>query len=119
MESAPVDWKISGRAVRTPTGKTVNFDFEIGESVEVDDVLVVRLDVPVNVSMSRNVFGLSKKGELLWQIESVPGISHDPKARYVGIFARPGGRVILVEFMGVNVTVDAKTGKVLGTGISK
>lgn len=65
----------------------VEFAYTIGDVAVISDVFVVRLNVPPSESMTENVFGVSKKGEIIWQIERIPEISIDPTNDYTWGFS--------------------------------
>jgi hypothetical protein len=112
-------WTIEGKQVRFPNGTTVTFEFEIQEIVEVDGVLVVILEIPPNRMMTENVFGISTEGKLLWQIERTAANSTDPANKYTGFTGHDQKIVRIYNWNGTSNAVDARTGKVLSTGIAK
>src|SRR5207237_9835952 len=48
----------------------ITFDFPIAQLIEVEGMLVVRLDNPINVVFNENVFGVNiAEKKIKWQIE--------------------------------------------------
>jgi hypothetical protein len=112
-------FEFHGTRLPTSEGATVEFDHTIREVVEVGDVLIVLLDVPPKESMTENVFGVSKAGQILWQIERIPATATDPVNCYTSIFPPKGGIVRLYNWNGTGVRIDPQTGKVLATWFGK
>src|SRR5438105_1545348 len=114
-----MNWKIYGKRIVAPNRSVAEFEFPVKETVDVGAVLVVLLDVPPDKVMSENVFGVSKNGEILWQIERVPEIAADSASVYTGIFGHDENIVCLGNWIGVAAEVDARNGKVIRNWITK
>mgnify|MGYP001423464159 CR=1 FL=1 len=84
--------------------------YPIKQRLEIDGVNVLLLDVPRDQSYPQNLFGVSEKGDVLWQIEPRP--SQSPNNRYSSIRDEIGVVVALTEDH-VQRKVDPKSGKVL------
>jgi hypothetical protein len=112
-------YEMLGKQLRISEGATLEFDYPISEVVEVSDMLIVLLQVRAKESMMENVFGVSKAGHIVWQIEPRPDIMVDPVNRYTGIFPREEGRVMLNVWAGIGVEIDPLTGKVIDWWIGK
>lgn len=84
--------------------------YPIKQRLEVEGVNVVLLGVPPEHHYPENIFGLSEKGDVLWQIEARP--SKAPNNRYTSIRDEVGIAVATTED-GFQRKVDVKTGKVL------
>lgn len=111
-ENRPKNWKVEGRDVTAQNGKLVSFEYAVSDAAEVDGVLVVVLAVPPKVSMTENVFGVSREGELLWQIKPCAANSTNPVNQYVGITGKVGAIARIYNWNGMNSAVDVHTGKV-------
>ncbi len=105
----------SGSQLRLENGQTVMFPHRIKECRLVDNVIVVVLDVPPDVSMTENVYGVSPGGEILWQIERTPGMSTDPTDRFEGITGVSPGKVQITNWNGIAAQVDIHSGKIIST----
>jgi hypothetical protein len=71
--------------------------------------------------MTENVFGVSRQCEILWQVERTDDTGMDPVNTYVGasrLEATPE-RVCLVNWNGIAVDVDVRSGRVLDMRIVK
>ena len=108
-----MSWQVKGRELKTPGGAVTSFALDIGEVVEVDDVLVVTLKVPPGHTMTENVFGISKNGGILWQIERVRETSTDPLDYYVGVTTYFKNTVSVANYNGQVASIDVLTGKIV------
>ncbi len=106
-------FKVGGKQLRISEDATLEFDYPISEVVEVSDMLIVLLEVPAKESMMENVFGVSRAGHIVWQIEPRPDLMPNPVDCYTGISSANGGRVILGAWFGIDVEIDPHTGKVI------
>lgn len=111
-ENRPTNWRINGKDVMTPSGKTVAFEYPVCDAKEVEGVLVVVLEVPPKVVMTENVFGLSADGRVLWQIEKCDANSTYSANRYVGVTGKVGRTARVFNGNGINSALDVHTGKV-------
>lgn len=84
--------------------------YPVKQRLEIDGVNVLLLNVPPDQSYPQNVFGVSEKGDVLWQIEPRP--SQGPNSGYSSIRDEVG---VVVARTGDHIQrkVDPKTGKVL------
>jgi len=112
-------FEVDGKRLRTPDDAIVEFDLPIHEVAEVNDVLIVLLDVPPRVSMTENVFGVSKAGQIIWQIERIPETATNPVNRYTSFFPPTGRTAKLYNWNGTGVEIDARTGKVVAKWLSR
>ena len=97
-------------------GKIVAFDFTVKKIIEIDDVVVVLLSIPTGVTYNENIFGVSNKGGIIWQIEgTVPQSSNSP---YVDIEKSMDGLDIF-NWSGLKSRVNVRTGKVTHTSVTK
>lgn len=108
-------FSVDGKRLLTGEGATVEFAYDIGEVAVINDVFVVVLNVPLDASMTENVFGVSKKGEMIWQIERIPEISIDPTNSYTGVFPT----LKLSKWSCHGVEIDVNTGKVVAKWFGK
>jgi hypothetical protein len=94
-------------------GTQVTLPFTVGDTALVDGVLIAVLKLPPGQSMTENVFGISPRGAILWQIERIPATCIDPVAnQYVTIMGHDKGRVRVNNWTGAAVDVYVLTGKV-------
>jgi hypothetical protein len=84
--------------------------YPVKQRLEIDGVNVLLLNVPPDQSYPQNIFGVSEKGDVLWQVEPRP--SQGPNSGYSSIRDEVG---VVVASTGDRVQrkIDPKTGKVL------
>jgi len=70
-------YKVLGNTLIFQSGGKVIFDYPIGETLDFQDAIVVRLELPLGVIFNENVFGLSYDGKVLWQISKQKHIEED------------------------------------------
>lgn len=98
------------------SGKTVSFDYPVNDFLVFQKVIVVILDVPVQEKFNENVFAISDKGNILWQIEKRQLVYEN--SPYTGIESS-GDNVILYNWDGLKLTVVAETGKIISQRFEK
>ena len=84
--------------------------YPIKQRLEVDGVNVILLSVPPEEHYPQNIFGLSERGEVLWQIEPRPFTR--PNNKYTSIRDEIG-LVVAKSEDECERKIDAKSGKVL------
>ncbi len=105
----------AGSELRLENGKTVTFLYPIKECQTTDEVIVVVLNVPPNVRVTENVYGVSPGGQILWQIERTPLMGTDGADRFVRVTPGDAGRVWVTNWNGYAAEVDVRSGKILST----
>ena len=97
----------------------MSFDFPIAKVIEMEGMLIVRLDKPINVVYNENVFGVSiAEKKIKWQIEKR---SYDPHMKScpfteIRIFEN---QLVLYNWCDTYFVVEPQTGKILKEGWSK
>jgi hypothetical protein len=84
--------------------------YPIKQRLEIDGVNVLLLSIPPDQDYPQNIFGVSEKGDVLWQIEPRP--SRTAHNRYTAIRDEVGVIVGTTEDE-CQRKIDPKTGKVL------
>ena len=108
-----MDYSFDKKTVKV-NGKTLTFDLNIDTILEKDNVLMILLygggeQSTCKTYHSRNIFGVSAEGEILWQVEAP---TKDPVDLYTGLFEEEG-QVIGGAWSGGDCWIDPKTGEVL------
>jgi len=106
-------YEIDANFIQFPNGKREKFKSFIAESIEFDDVLIVRLEAEPVHPTNENVYSYDFKGRLLWQIPVRPHVF--PQCPYVSIF-RKGAFVEGYNWDGYVMTLHPKTGLVVAEG---
>jgi len=98
------------RKLTLPSGKTVLLPYPFREKLLFKDVIIVLLDVPSNIQMNENVFGISRSGQILWQIEKKP--SPYKTSPYLDL-NRDGDNVKVGNWDGMEYIIEPLTGRIL------
>src|SRR4051812_28055680 len=112
-------WSIQTKTLICPDGKEVSFPFPIMQIREVDGICIVVLDVPPKEIMTENVFGVSVKGNILWQIERTPETATNTANSFVEIITFKGNTIRIATWTGLLVDVEVKTGHILNIRFGK
>ena len=94
--------------------KEITFDLEIERVLEKDNMLIVLIledgsELTNKHYQSRNIFGISPDGEILWQVEAP---TQDPVDLYTQL-TEEDGMALGGSWSGWNCHLDPKTGKIL------
>jgi hypothetical protein len=93
------------------------FNFSIEQVIEVEDMLIVRLEIPITKVYNENVFGISlAEKKVKWQIAKKKYSNEQCSFTYIRIFE---GELELVNWCSVYFIVDPTTGNILREGWSK
>lgn len=110
------DVSYSSKILRLKSGKSVTFKYNIAEVAILEGIIIVRLDVPPGRIMNENIYGVSKDGNILWQISKLGHIYGD--SPYTGM-TRRGDKFTIYNWDGLDVTIDPYTGEILSKSYSK
>ena len=96
-------------------GKSIKFDHLIRTVLEKDRVLVTLImedDIPglMKYYHSRNIFGVSAEGEILWQVEAPSDFKED---LFTSLGINNEDNVEAYSWKGCENIIDPKTGKIL------
>ncbi|MFW3165845.1 hypothetical protein WBQ28_15260 [Pseudomonas syringae pv. syringae] len=92
-------------------GNLVELPYPVGDVKIVDDLIIVRVEPPAGEVFNRNVFGIAKSGELLWQIEESPHGTQDDKP-FIDIAVNRDNKLVAGNWNGVAYHVDIGSGKI-------
>ena len=82
-------YEINENRVKINDKHDIEFKYNVKAVIEVTNTLIVLLDVPPKESMSENIFGVTSKGQILWQVESRPDLFGDDDGdMYVGLLSK-------------------------------
>lgn len=84
--------------------------YPIKQRIEEQGVNVLLLSIPPNDDYPQNIFGVSEKGDVLWQVEPRP--SKEPHNKYISIRDEVGIIVAQTEDA-IQRKIDPRSGKVL------
>lgn len=103
---------IDNNILRDENGKFLySFEAPITKIIIVDNIIIVLLDYFLYNRDNRNVFGLSKEGEMLWQMGKFQCISGP--CHCVEIFLGSDNKVKVLNWEGSYMFIDPGTGKII------
>lgn len=91
-------------------GKSLAFPFPVAEVIDYPSVAVVRLDVPPGSRFNENVFAVDHGANIVWQVPKKDYVYDD--SPYTAL-EREGDNVVLYNWDGLELTVEALSGKVV------
>jgi hypothetical protein len=98
------------------------FDYPVDYCVEIADMLILLLEIPVKVEYNENVFGVSlSEQKIMWQIEK----KKYELQKYTNLHCKYSGITIFENSLILNnwcdayLIVDPLTGKILKEGVSR
>ncbi|QLH80890.1 hypothetical protein [Halosimplex pelagicum] len=95
---------------------TVELRSKVGESLEIGNLVVVRLVVLPNETDSTNVLAFDKDGNKVWEIESPP---EERDQRSYKSLAAVDGNLRVTNWNGYRYRVDPDSGEVTETGYTR
>jgi hypothetical protein len=88
----------------------ISFDFPIKEEINIDDILIIRLEVPIEKIYNENVYGISIKGQkIIWQINKVKYDSEN--CPFIKIYIKEN-QLFLRNWCHITFEVNYKTGEI-------
>lgn len=105
-----IDYQLQG-GVLWIAGARVDLPYEVDEVLEMQDLVIVRVEPPVGQIFNRNVFAYTKQGLLVWEIEESPHGTELDKP-FVGIRKGEPGELIAANWNGVDYSVNLKSGSI-------
>lgn len=99
-------------------GTKVQFPYSIGEVIEVEDVIVIRLKVPTDENYARNVWAFDSDGSPRWKIEP-PEDKEGIEQPYADIGFTEEKGLWAYNWNSIEYTVDIKTGELVDSMFRK
>lgn len=99
-------------------GRAIDFPHPIEEALIYRDLIIVRVEPPAGISFNRNVYGISQKGDVLWQIEESPHGTQEDKP-YVNIYTGQNDDLIAGNWNGVSYSINPDNGKITVVAFDK
>ena len=119
MKKKIINYKINDEqltVVSSDSIKRVTFPFKVKQVEKFDDVLVVRLEIPMGTIFNENVFGVSAEGKVIWQIEKMSYVYEDSPFTGMG---KEGHYAKLCNWDGTDLLVNPNTGEIAKKSFSK
>lgn len=101
-------YSIENGILRLDESVEVRFDWPVREAIEVDGVIVVRTESPPGRINNRNVYGVLLDGNVVWRVQPVATVYED--SPFVSLIHQ-GENVVLGNWDGMEIVIDARTGK--------
>ncbi|MBR1943524.1 hypothetical protein IJ843_07300 [bacterium] len=102
-------------------GKPLNFDFEVGNALAVDDKVIFLLKIPYDNNTLKNIYCLSDSCQFIWQVQSVleayPDLNEE--LPFENMVLRENGNISASDFYGRNFDIDTNNGKILDFKIAR
>ena len=103
------------------TSQPVVFNFEVGDLIETEDKVIVRLNIPADNETRQNVFALKKDAKFIWQVDS--SLQSYPEINvelpYETMSLLPNGNVNVSDFFGRTFEINTQNGKILNFKVSR
>lgn len=99
-------------------GKLVELPYIVGDVVGCGDLLVVRVESPIGVIFNRNIFAVTRKGKIIWQIAESPHGTEADKP-YVGIFRDKDEGLVAANWNGIDYLVSLECGSIAVRSFNK
>lgn len=95
----------------------IMFDHNIRYVKEVNEILIVLLEIPINVTYLNNVFGINKSGEIKWRIQSVNDVFPIKNQLPFENLMVKGTDVYVSDFYGRRFLLNLKNGEILSSDV--
>jgi len=99
-----------GGVLNFKSGASLKFKYNIAQIIELENVVVVRLDVPSKEKHNENIYCISKKGKMIWQIDRLDHVYDD--SPYTGMSIKDGDLTIY-NWDGLEVVIEPETGRIM------
>lgn len=86
-------------------------EYAVAKSIDVHGVQIIILKLPTLKNFPENVFGISNKGDVMWQIQPLPSEMRNVDDWYVGLDVLPDG-VRVYTYTGFVSNLDIRTGQI-------
>ncbi|WP_346353375.1 hypothetical protein [Azotosporobacter soli] len=99
--------------------RQVKFDFNIRDTIERFDSIIVLLGIPFTADDINNIYCLNKNGEVIWQSENLNALYPELKNLPYEQMGVKDGVLHASDFYGRSYMIDVRTGKIIGCKIVK
>lgn len=101
---------IQGQHLIINSDKKLDFPSDIAESIDFENVLIIRLKVNRDLKIKGNVFAISQTGKILWQIREAKSYKlYDAFTK----ISKKGNLLVAYNSNGILYSLDPNTGKIL------
>lgn len=94
----------------------VVFNFPIGNIIEYENFIIIRLDIPLENNTRKNIFALDYDAKYLWQIQAIAEYNSAlQESIYTNIEILPDKNILATATNGNQYKIDYKTGKFISS----
>ncbi|WP_143065263.1 hypothetical protein [Mucilaginibacter gossypiicola] len=111
-------YRVDQQKIIFETGKFIEFDFSVQDTLVFDGKIIVLLDVSGNIRFNRNVYAIDFNGELLWQIERSENLDLIGYCPFISVEAQ-NPKLVSFNWCGFKFIIDPDTGKVIESIFTK
>ncbi|GGB21269.1 MULTISPECIES: hypothetical protein [Mucilaginibacter] len=104
-------YRVDQKKIIFETGKFIEFDFSIQDTLVFDSKIVVLLDISGDTKFNQNVYAIDFNGEILWQIERSENLDIIGYCPFISIEIQ-NLKLVSFNWCGFRFTIDPGTGKV-------
>lgn len=102
--------------------KPINFDFEVGNALAVDDKVIFLLKIPYDDKTTlKNIYCLNENCQFLWQVQSAleayPNINEE--LPFENMVQNGNGNISASDFYGRNFEINVTNGKIINFSVSR
>ena len=92
----------------------VVFNFPIGDVIEKEDIVIVRLNIPPDNPTRKNIFALDYNAQFIWQVQAMKEAEPTlEESRYVAMREYYDGNIKATDSNGFSFDISSKDGKII------
>lgn len=92
----------------------VVFNFPIGEVLERENIVIVRLNIPKDNPTRKNIFALDYNAKFLWQVQPMKEVEPSlEESRYLAMKDSPNGNITATDSNGYMFEINPQDGKIV------
>src|SRR5438067_12097683 len=94
--------------------RIVEFEYPIQKCLDLGEVLIVLLRTPYKTLYNENVFGISRNGERLWQVQkNIEYPSGSKDCPFTDVFLNKNNELVLYNWCDLAFVVNPNSGEIL------
>jgi hypothetical protein len=106
-------YRIANNKLIFKTGEPIVFKYPIKQSILVEDIIILILDIPAKEVYKQNVFGIKVCGDFLWQIGVVELFQKAKDCPYIDMQKNDANQIVLFNWCDTAIIINPKTGEVI------
>jgi len=109
-----MNFTIDYKKIVFANGYSLEFEYPLKKTLIVNDVIIIMVESPFNVTYNQNIFAITTSGDFLWRIKEVELYYTGVKdCQYVGIEKNDENELVLFNWCDTAVIVNPNTGEVI------